>query len=114
MTKKLCSGDDSMYISNQLPIQLEKEKELELYQRCLNGDNSAKSLLINHNLQLVVAIAKKIGEDKPFHLEDLTTVGTIGLIKGVQIPSSEDVSLRKHLAQSIANEIEIFISKRKK
>ena len=60
----------------------EEKKYLDLYAK---GDESAKNVLIEHNLRLVAHIAKKYADEK--NLEDLISIGTIGLIKGINIQS---------------------------
>ena len=65
-----------------LPPPLEKEEELELVIKCQQGDIKARNKLIEHNLRLVVFIAKKF-ENKLETLEDLVSIGSIGLIKGI-------------------------------
>ena len=69
--------------TDMLPEPLSKEME-ELYiERMQRGDSSAKDMLIEHNLRLVVFLAKKY-ENTGVDLEDLVSIGTIGLIKGIQ------------------------------
>ncbi len=65
-----------------LPAPLDPEEEKALIARYMQGDSAAKSLLIEHNLRLVVYIAKKF-ENTNVDIEDLISVGTIGLIKAV-------------------------------
>ena len=68
--------------TDMLPEPLSKEME-ELYiERMQRGDSSAKDMLIEHNLRLVVFLAKKY-ENTGVDLEDLVSIGTIGLIKGI-------------------------------
>ena len=62
------------------PLSLEEEKEN--INKMLNGDNNAREKLIEHNLRLVAHIVKKYNE-KGDNLDDLISIGTIGLIKGV-------------------------------
>ena len=65
-----------------LPEPLEKEEEEKYINLFLNGDMKARDKLIEHNLRLVVFLAKKY-ENTKIDLEDLVSIGTIGLIKGV-------------------------------
>ena len=68
--------------SDILPPPLEKEEEIELLINAEQGDMNARNKLIEHNLRLVVFIAKKY--ESPLEtLEDLVSIGTIGLIKGI-------------------------------
>ena len=68
--------------SNMLPPPLSKEEELEYLKKSFNGDNKAKDKLIEHNLRLVVFLAKKY-ENTGYDIEDLVSIGSIGLIKGI-------------------------------
>ena len=68
--------------ADKLPEPLSKEKEIEYVTLSMEGDLSARSKLIEHNLRLVVFLAKKY-ENTNTDLEDLVSIGTIGLIKGV-------------------------------
>ena len=65
-----------------LPPPLEKEEEISYVIKCQQGDVNARNILIEHNLRLVVFIAKKY-ETTLETLEDLVSIGTIGLIKGI-------------------------------
>ena len=65
-----------------LPPPLSKEEEEELIKKILDGDNTVRSTLIERNLRLVVYIAKKF-ENTGVNIEDLISIGTIGLIKAV-------------------------------
>ena len=65
-----------------LPEPLSKEEEQNYVTKFLNGDMKARDKLIEHNLRLVVFLAKKY-ENTKIDLEDLVSIGTIGLIKGV-------------------------------
>ena len=68
--------------TDKLPEPLTKEEELYYVEKSMKGDLLAKSKLIEHNLRLVVFLAKKY-ENTKVDLEDLVSIGTIGLIKGV-------------------------------
>ena len=71
---------------DKLPEPLSKEEELFYIQK---GDEEAKAKLIEHNLRLVVFLAKKY-ENTGVDLEDLVSIGTIGLIKGINTYRSEE------------------------
>ena len=73
-----------MYIggSDVLPAPLNREEESQLIQRLAQGDQSASGPLIEHNLRLVVYIARRF-ENTGINIEDLISIGTIGLIKAV-------------------------------
>ena len=79
----------------------EEKKYLDLYAK---GDESAKNVLIEHNLRLVAHIAKKYADEK--NLEDLISIGTIGLIKGINTFNPEKNS-RLRSSKKLQNEISI-------
>ena len=68
--------------TDKLPEPLSKSEELKLLKLAKQGDGDARDLLIEHNLRLVVFLAKKY-ENTGVDLEDLVSIGTIGLIKGI-------------------------------
>ena len=74
--------------SDILPEPLSKEEEIKYVELFLNGDNNARNKLIEHNLRLVVFLAKKY-ENTKVDLEDLVSIGTIGLIKGIKTYSMD-------------------------
>lgn len=100
--------------TDMLPEPLSKEME-ELYiERMQNGDSSAKDTLIEHNLRLVVFLAKKY-ENTGVDLEDLVSIGTIGLIKGIQtFQSGKNIKLATYASRCIDNEILMHLRKNKK
>ena len=65
-----------------LPPPLKKEEELDLARRSSAGDLEARNKLIEHNLRLVVFLAKKY-ENTGYDIEDLVSIGSVGLIKGI-------------------------------
>lgn len=69
--------------SETLPAPLKKNEEELVMKKLAEGDESARETLITHNLRLVVYIAKKF-ESKSASVEDLISIGTIGLIKAVR------------------------------
>ena len=73
-----------MYIggSDTLPAPLSREEEGALIARLEQGDDQARNLLIEHNLRLVAYIARRF-ENTGINIEDLISIGTIGLIKAV-------------------------------
>ena len=79
-----------MYIggSDTLPPPLKREEEAALIVRMGEGDEKAKNILIEHNLRLVVYIAKRF-ENTGINIEDLISIGTIGLIKAVSTFKAE-------------------------
>ncbi len=68
--------------SEALPPPLSKEEEFQLINQLPNGDKAARAMLIERNLRLVVYIARKF-ENTGINIEDLISIGTIGLIKAI-------------------------------
>lgn len=96
---------------DKLPEPLSKEEE-QLYLQ--QGDEEAKSKLIEHNLRLVVFLAKKY-ENTGVDLEDLVSIGIIGLIKGINTyKSDKNIKLATYASRCIDNEILMFLRKNKK
>lgn len=97
------------YLSNStaFPHPLSAEEEREQIKRLRAGDPKARALLIEHNLRLVAHIVKKFegsGEDQ----EDLISIGTVGLIKGVEaFDPSKGTRLATFAARCIENEMRI-------
>lgn len=101
----ICSGGEI------LPEKLEYEEELILTQRLSNGDESAKSELIERNLRLVVYTAQKF-ENTGVPTEDLISVGTIGLIKAVSsFNNSKNIKMATYASRCIENEILMHLRK---
>ncbi len=100
--------------TDMLPEPLSKEME-ELYiEKMQHGDVIAKDMLIEHNLRLVVFLAKKY-ENTGVDLEDLVSIGTIGLIKGIQtFQSGKNIKLATYASRCIDNEILMHLRKNKK
>lgn len=100
--------------ADKLPEPLSKEVEAEYISKSLEGDEQAKSKLIEHNLRLVVFLAKKY-ENTKVDLEDLVSIGTIGLIKGVSTyKPDKNIKLATYASRCIDNEILMFLRKNKK
>ena len=86
-----------------LPEPLSKEKEDFYLELLEDGDQKAKDILIEHNLRLVVFLAKKY-ENTKIDLEDLVSIGTIGLIKGVNTYKlSKNIKLATYASRCIDN-----------
>lgn len=97
-----------------LPPPLEKEEELALLISAEQGDINARNKLIEHNLRLVVFIAKKY-ESTLETLEDLVSIGTIGLIKGINTYKiDKNIRLATYASRCISNEILMYLRKNKK
>lgn len=97
-----------------LPPPLSKEEELKYLMAAKKGDESAKNILIEHNLRLVVFLAKKY-ENTGYDIEDLVSIGSIGLIKGINTYKiDKNIKLATYASRCIANEILMFLRKNKK
>ena len=100
--------------TDKLPEPLSKEMEEYYLIRSNDGDLSARDKLIEHNLRLVVFLAKKY-ENTKVDLEDLVSIGTIGLIKGIKTYSmNKNIKLATYASRCIDNEILMFLRKNKK
>jgi len=100
--------------TDKLPPPLSKEKELEYLIKAKKGDINARNILIEHNLRLVVFLAKKY-ENTGFDIEDLVSIGSIGLIKGINTYKiDKNIKLATYASRCIANEILMFLRKNKK
>ena len=97
-----------------LPEPLSREEEDKYIELKEKGDNKAKDILIEHNLRLVVFLAKKY-ENTGVDLEDLVSIGSIGLIKGINTFSSgKNIKLATYASRCIDNEILMYLRKNKK
>lgn len=97
-----------------LPEPLSKEEEIKYVELFLEGDPKARDKLIEHNLRLVVFLAKKY-ENTNIDLEDLVSIGTIGLIKGVNTYKlDKNIKLATYASRCIENEILMFLRKNNK
>lgn len=97
--------------NNVLPPPLDEEKETELLLLCKDGDIEARNTLIIHNLRLVVYIAKKF-ESTKINIEDLISIGSMGLIKAVQTFKLEkNIKLATYASRCIENEILMHLRK---
>ncbi|MBO9130255.1 RNA polymerase sporulation sigma factor SigE [Bacillus sp. 165] len=108
--------DEIYYIggSEALPPPLTKEEEEVLLQKLPNGDQAARSLLIERNLRLVVYIARKF-ENTGINIEDLISIGTIGLIKAVNTFNPEKkIKLATYASRCIENEILMHLRRNNK
>ena len=97
--------------SDTLPAPLKRQEEQELVERLAGGDNEARDLLIEHNLRLVVYIARRF-ENTGINIEDLISIGTIGLIKAVATYQPEKaIKLATYASRCIENEILMYLRK---
>ena len=100
--------------ADKLPEPLSKEEETRYVESSMNGDKNAKNILIEHNLRLVVFLAKKY-ENTGLDLEDLVSIGTIGLIKGIDSFSyKHGTRITTYCARCIENEILMYYRNNKK
>ena len=113
---KFFKNDDVFFIgsSDILPPPLKKSVEEDLVRKSNLGDLDARNKLIEHNLRLVVFLAKKY-DNTIYDLEDLVSIGTIGLIKGIKTYKlDKNIKLATYASRCIDNEILMFLRKNKK
>ncbi len=116
LLEKLRSSKGIFYVgaTDILPPPLSKEEEDNLVLLKEQGSIEAKNKLIEHNLRLVVFLAKKY-ENTNVDLEDLVSIGSIGLIKGINTFSKEkNIKLATYASRCIDNEILMYLRKNKK
>ena len=100
--------------SDILPEPLSREDEEAYLVMAMDGDVHARDVLIEHNLRLVVFLAKKY-ENTKVDLEDLVSIGTIGLIKGINtFKPDKNIKLATYASRCIDNEILMYLRKIKK
>ena len=100
--------------ADKLPEPLSKEDEGAYVLRSQEGEEEARKKLIEHNLRLVVFLAKKY-ENTGVDLEDLVSIGTIGLIKGINTYKiGKNIKLATYASRCIDNEILMYLRKNKK
>ena len=113
LEKHLAPGSGLFYIggSDVLPPPLEREEEEKAIIAMENGDEAAKRLLTEHNLRLVVYISRRF-ENTGINLEDLISIGTIGLIKAINtFRSDKNIKLATYASRCIENEILMYLRK---
>ncbi|MCM1133470.1 MAG: RNA polymerase sporulation sigma factor SigE [Ruminococcus flavefaciens] len=106
-------GGDVFYVngSDTLPPPLSRQEEEVVFAGLLANDSEARKKLIVHNLRLVVYIAKKF-ESTGIGIEDLVSIGTIGLIKAVNtFCPTKNIKLATYASRCIENEILMFLRK---
>ena len=97
--------------SDTLPPPLSREREAELLARLDAGDEAVRQELIEHNLRLVAYIARRF-ENTGINIEDLISIGTIGLIKGINtFRSDKNIKLATYASRCIENEILMHLRK---
>ena len=108
-----CKQDNIYYIggSDTLPPPLPRDEEAVLIGRLSRGDGEARQRLIERNLRLVVYIAKRF-DNTGINIEDLISIGTIGLIKAVNtFQSDKNIKLATYASRCIENEILMYLRK---
>jgi len=100
--------------SQTLPPPLDGKEEEEALKKLSNGDDSIKKVLVERNLRLVVYIAKKF-ENTGIGIEDLVSIGTIGLMKSINtFKSNKNIKLATYASRCIENEILMFLRRSNK
>ena len=113
---KFFKNDDVFFIGSTdiLPPPLKKDIEEDLVRKSNMGDLNARNKLIEHNLRLVVFLAKKY-DTTMYDLEDLVSIGTIGLIKGIKTYKlDKNIKLATYASRCIDNEILMFLRRNKR
>ena len=116
LIKLKLKSDEVYYIggSEALPPPLSKEEEEILIHKLPAGDETARAMLIERNLRLVVYIARKF-ENTGINIEDLISIGTIGLIKAVNTFNPEKkIKLATYASRCIENEILMYLRRNSK
>lgn len=117
LIKKYLKEDEScLFIGSTdlLPPPLKRKEEDELALKAQEGDKVARDKLIEHNLRLVVYLAKKY-ETSGYELEDLISIGSLGLIKGVKTYKvNKNIKISTYVSRCICNEILMFLRKNKR
>ncbi|WP_423202457.1 RNA polymerase sporulation sigma factor SigE [Intestinimonas timonensis] len=109
----LCLPGKIMYIggSDTLPAPLDREEEADVLLRLERGEEGAREILIEHNLRLVAYIARRF-ENTGINIEDLISIGTIGLIKAVgTYKPAKNIKLATYASRCIENEILMYLRK---
>ena len=110
----ICRRDTAIYYiggSDVLPPPLKGQQEQTALEALEQGDAAAKQLLVEHNLRLVVYIARRF-ENTGIHLEDLISIGTIGLMKAIETYRlDKKIKLATYASRCIENEILMYIRK---
>ncbi len=111
--KSLLPLETIFYIggSDALPAPLSREKEAEMIARLDKGEFAVRQILIEHNLRLVAYIARRF-ENTGINIEDLISIGTIGLIKAINTyRSDKNIKLATYASRCIENEILMYLRK---
>lgn len=102
------------YSNNVFPPTLSNKEEQECINKMMNGDRDARNKLIEHNLRLVAHIVKRF-EGKNISTDDLISIGTIGLIKGIDSYNPDKkIKITTYIAKCAENEILMHFRSNKK
>jgi len=100
--------------SQTLPPPLTPQEEEEILSQLAKGDNSVRQILVERNLRLVVYIAKKF-ENTGIGIEDLISIGTIGLMKAINtFNTDKNIKLATYASRCIENEILMYLRRTSK
>lgn len=109
--KSFFSVEKSLNYITSLPTPLEEEEEAKAIFAMAQGDEQAKNTLVEHNLRLVVYIAKRF-DNTGIDMDELISVGTMGLIKAVKSYNSDKkIKLATYASRCIENEILMYLRK---
>ena len=116
LIKKLISKYNEIFFvgaTDKLPPPLKKDEEISYLVKAKAGDIDARNKLIEHNLRLVVFLAKRY-ENTDTSIEDLVSIGSIGLIKGINTYKiDKNIKLATYASRCISNEILMYLRKNK-
>lgn len=114
LRRLICRRENAIHYiggSDVLPPPLKGQQEQSALEALEQGDGAAKQLLVEHNLRLVVYIARRF-ENTGIHLEDLISIGTIGLMKAIDTYRlDKKIKLATYASRCIENEILMYIRK---
>ena len=114
--RRRCRPDKIMYIggSDTLPPPLPRDEEAEMLRRLDEGEFAVRQVLIERNLRLVVYIARRF-ENTGINIEDLISIGTIGLIKAINtFRTDKNIKLATYASRCIENEILMYLRRNNK
>lgn len=98
-----------------LPPPLKGEEERKVIDQAVSGNQKARDTLIEHNLRLVVYVAKRYDNSTNCPLEDLISIGTIGLVKAINtFKADKNIKLATYASRCIENEILMYLRKNNK
>lgn len=98
-----------------LPPPLKGEEERKVIDQAVSGNQKARDILIEHNLRLVVYVAKRYDNSTNCPLEDLISIGTIGLVKAINtFKADKNIKLATYASRCIENEILMYLRKNNK